>query len=645
MNTTRSQTPARGLLTTGYGAVSKLMRYRAVKSLVTVSLLAANAVADERILPGHVPPVVASLKPTGNLAATDRLHLTFALPLRNRDILDGFLVQLYTPQSPVYRQYLSCAQFTDWFGPTQDDYRAVIAFGTTNSLVLTRIHDNRLLVEMEGHVADVEAAFHVRMLEYQHPSEPQTFFAPDRDPVVPSSLPILDIGGFSSFERSRPNSGSGPVQPDGNRPYWGFDYRRAYVPGVTLDGQGQVVGIYAQGDPLDSDIQGYQDETQIKSYRTGTGLSSYVPIERQYVDPTHAVPDLYETTYDTELVISMAPGLSKVVLYETAWAPSQQNPLAVLNQMATDKDANGAPKARVLTSSFTFVGYTSREPFDNIFLQMAAQGQSFFESSGDGNAWCVEIPIPQDSPYVTIVGGTTLTMNGAGDSWSFESVWNDGPKDHGWCCNDSANNLTWGSGGGISSHYALPYWQQGIYTAQNYASTNFRNVPDVAIVATNGWLKHSSAWQIFEGTSMGAPLWAGFTTLVNQNAAVNGKAPVGFLNPALYALGKMFPYPYFFHDITTGNNRNVTGCSPDKFDAVAGYDLATGWGSPLPNVITGLLNPDCPLTPFGLVSWWPGQGNTLDNQSNNNGVAEGGLSYAAGEVNQAFLLNGDIRDF
>ena len=80
------------------------------------------------------------------------------------------------------------------------------------------------------------------------------------------------------------------------------------------------------------------------------------------------------------------------------------------------------------------------------------------------------------------------------------------------------------------------------------------------------------------GTSCAAPLWAAFTALVNQQAAAASQPPVGFLNPALYAIGKGANYTTCFHDITTGNN--TWSGSPNLFFAVPGYDLCTGWGTP-----------------------------------------------------------------
>ena len=67
----------------------------------------------------------------------------------------------------------------------------------------------------------------------------------------------------------------------------------------------------------------------------------------------------------------------------------------------------------------------------------------------------------------------------------------------------------------------------------------------------------------FGGTSCATPLWAGFTALVNQQAATNSLGPVGFLNPALYAIGQGANYTNCFHDITSGNNEWTPGAKPN----------------------------------------------------------------------------------
>jgi PKD repeat protein len=103
------------------------------------------------------------------------------------------------------------------------------------------------------------------------------------------------------------------------------------------------------------------------------------------------------------------------------------------------------------------------------------------------------------------------------------------------------------------------------------------------------------------GTSFAAPLWAGFTALVNQQGTANAQPAVGFLNPAIYAIGTGANYASCFHDITTGNNTN--SCSTTNYFAAPGYDLCTGWGSPIGGNLINVL-----LETFGQLGVSPGTG-------------------------------------
>ena len=184
------------------------------------------------------------------------------------------------------------------------------------------------------------------------------------------------------------------------------------------------------------------------------------------------------------------------------------------------------------------------------------QGQSFFQCSGDYLAFYNGVQQWTDDANVTLVGGTMLTTTGAGGSWASETTWK--------------NNGTIGSGGGISASYLgnvpIPSWQQGVSMSLNHGSATMRNVPDVSMLAYDAWVisdNGSAGW--WWGTSIAAPLWAGFTALVNQQAALNGQSPVGFINPAIYTIGTGTTYAASFHDITTGNNINSN--SAGKFFA------------------------------------------------------------------------------
>jgi subtilase family serine protease len=124
----------------------------------------------------------------------------------------------------------------------------------------------------------------------------------------------------------------------------------------------------------------------------------------------------------------------------------------------------------------------------------------------------------------------------------------------------------------------------------NFGSTVYRNVPDVSIVGLECNIYDSCFGNDNEGgTSAAAPLWGGFMALVNQQAVLSFSSPIGFANPALYAIAKGANYNTDFHDITTGNNGSAA-----QFPAVTGYDLATGWGSPKG---VGLINDLVAYTP------------------------------------------------
>jgi hypothetical protein len=153
-----------------------------------------------------------------------------------------------------------------------------------------------------------------------------------------------------------------------------------------------------------------------------------------------------------------------------------------------------------------------------------------------------------------------------------------------------STNVYWGSGGGVSTSYPIPYWQTNVDMTTNLGSRTRRNIPDVALTADNIYITHGSGTNSFVGgTSCAAPLWAGFMALANQQAAGLSHASAGFINPVIYALGESTNYKACFNDITVGSN--TWSGSPNLYFAVPGYDLCTGWGTPagtnLINVLAG----------------------------------------------------------
>jgi hypothetical protein len=189
-------------------------------------------------------------------------------------------------------------------------------------------------------------------------------------------------------------------------------------------------------------------------------------------------------------------------------------------------------------------------------------------------------------------------MDGLGADYLSEQVWNSGDMGYSWGGNGVTNDF-WGSGGGVSADYAIPYWQTNIDMTTNLGSTTLRNIPDVALTADNVYITYGSGTNgLVGGTSCAAPLWAGFMALANQQAAGMNLPSAGFINPAIYALGASTNYAACFHDITTGDN--TWPGSPDLYYAVPGYDLCTGWGTPAG---TNLINYLVGSPPDSLQIW------------------------------------------
>ena len=534
--------------------------------------VAAPQSAGRQVLRGHVPSITARLQPLGRLPATANLRLAIALPLRNRESLTTLLQQLYDPASPQYHRYLTPDQFAAQFGPTEADYEALIDFAKSNGLTVTGTHPNRALLDVGGTVADIERAFHVTLRVYPHPSEARTFFAPEAEPAIDLALPILAVSGLDNYAVPQPGSRAEPLANGGGAspgagsgfsgPFMGNDFRAAYVPGVSLDGTGQAVGLLELDGYYPNDITTYEDNAELP----------HVPLLPVLLDgfsgtPTANATNVSEVSLDIEVVVAMAPGLSKVIVYE---APDDgPGYLDILSRMATDNAAKQLSSSWIIPDNPTA---------DQSYLQFAAQRQSFFQASGDYDAYYPGIPEWADNTNITIVGGTTLSTTGPGGAYVSETVWNNGDG-------------TRGSGGGISVNYAIPSWQQGVNMSANGGSSTMRNIPDVAMVAENvSVIANDGQQQQVVGTSIAAPLWAGFTALVNQQRATNATSPIGFLNPAIYAIGKSANYTSCFHDITSGNNTSFG--SPNQFYAVPRYDLCTGWGTPtgsnLINALSGV---------------------------------------------------------
>lgn len=601
--------------------------------LLLLGLTASPLEAAERqVVHAQPPAAVSRLTPLRPLDSSQRLNLVIGLPVRDSAELTRLLQQLYDPASPKYQQWQSPAELAARFGATEQDLQAVADWAKAQGLTVTSTHSNRLVVEVEGSAGDVQKALHIALHEYKHPTENRTFHAPDTEPSLDLATPVLTIDGLDDYAKPERNgrvvtaqeaaaararqaaaapppaagnstdrqlaANGGALPSAGSAPggnYGGCDFRAAYAPGVALDGTGQSIGLLQYNNFYQADITAYEQKF---------GLPN-VPIERVDVNGGYGPPTMPgndEVSLDIEMTIAMAPGVAKVYVYD---APNLTvNWVPLLSRMQSDNFCKQL--------SCSWFGGAPNATAENIFQLMAAQGQSFFNASGDFNAWTNVapnyIPFPCQSPNITQVGGTTLSTAGPCGAYSSETVWNQG----------LFNGQYWGSAGGFSTDYSIPWWQQQTYLGSALGSATMRNIPDVALTAQDIWVYYNNgASGSFIGTSCAAPLWAGFMALVNQQAMGAGRPPVGFLNPTLYALGNSTNYNNTLHDITTGNN--YWPGSPTRFPAVAGYDLCTGWGSPNGQALINYLAGDEAITPSllgnggfetGDFSHWTQGGNT-----------------------------------
>jgi len=545
---------------------------RLAKSLLTVFVLlsVANIVCyaqSKPLLTDHVRGVVANgqARSAGRLPAGQAMRLVLVLPIHNQAALAEFLKELHNPASPTYRQYLSVEEFTTRFGPTQQDYDAVLGWAKANGFTVVGTSRNRMNVDVKGSVATIEAAFHLNMALYQHPTENRTFFAPDREPTVDLPFQLWHIAGLDNYSIPHPavthrpagltsqaTTGSCPEQS-----FCGSDMRAAYYEGTALTGAGQSLGLL--------EYEG-TDLTDLATYYTNAGQTLTVPITLVSTDGTSTSceePDCDDTeqTIDMTQALGMAPGLASLVMYVGS------TDVALLNAMATADPLNAQ-----LSSSWTW--YPADPSTDDPYFQeFAAQGQNYFQAAGDSGAWSSSdfFDYPADDPYITSVGGTDLETTGPGGPWLSETAWIDG-------------------GGGISpDKFAIPFWQTNTASGCSDCSTSYRNGPDVSANADFTFYvcadQTTCTANYWGGTSFAAPMWAGYLALVNQQAVADLKPTLGFINPALYQIGLSSSYDADFHDITSGSN---------GYPATVGYDLATGWGSPngsgLVNALIKILN-------------------------------------------------------
>lgn len=558
------------------------------------------------------------------------MHVTIALKPRDPAALAAYAQAVSTPGSSAYHSYLTPAQFAQRFGAGASELAAVARSLRAHGLSPGAVTANHLSVRISGSAAQIERAFSLTFRRMALSS--------GRQAVVASAAPSLDrqiagdvqaVIGLSSLAapkplsvrpsllrpaargrlagRSQPRVATGGPQPcqaasSAAQSQGGYTadqiasaYRFSDLFGAGAQGQGKTIAVY-ELEPNDSqDIAAYQ-----ACYGT-TASISYVQVD----GGAGSGPGVGEAALDIEQVIGLAPK-ANLIVYQAPNANTDSpgsGPYDLYSAIVSQD------RAQVISVSWGSCeqqqGVSNAQAEAQLFQEAAAQGQSMVVVAGDnGSEDCnaaggvpdpsLAVDDPASQPFATAVGGTTLSSLGPPAS---ETVWNNGG-------NPSALLPVQGgaTGGGVSQIWAMPSYQSGAASPLHVIQANSsgsscgnsgsycRQVPDVAANAdpSTGYMVYwngsnsagalqPSGWQAIGGTSAAAPLWAALLANVDSSSACRGST-IGFANPALYRAASS-AYGSYFNDVAAGNN-DFTGTNGGLYPAGAGYDMATGLGTP-----------------------------------------------------------------
>ncbi len=566
-------------------------------------------------LPNSAPIAGTAAKAIGRHNPHDTLTVGVVLPLSDTAGQHRLLKSLYTQGSSTYHAWLTPQQFANRFAPSTSDRTAV-----TNLLMGAGLHvfasSSPTLFLAQGTTTQVETAFRTTIVDYTLPNG-QTIYANSTAVSVPASLSgkIVAVLGLSniavSTSRKLPSRQQGGRYGAGPK---GTGLTPSQITGIyNIDpvykayndtGKGETIALFEQSAYVESDIH---------TYTQTFGLPYTHLVNIPVLGGTKDHSGASETELDIELAVAVAPKVDKVLVYESGTTDLET--VAQYQQIANDNKADtistswGGCGEYYLKSQVTLAE-------NQIFFQMAAQGQSMFSATGDYGAFgacpslnlppkqALQIADPNDTPYITAVGGTSFeTPSGkvlfdpgknphpSYPGTSKEKVWITYP-----CSSQKCDGG--GSSGGVSriwaegdyaydsngnpypGVYEKGYSQTGAFCGQQ-AGVLCRENPDVSLDAdpNTGYAiyctdsgdsscKTFGPWVGYGGTSCASPAWAGIAALYD----VYHHGRQGLFNYIVFQYDSVPGYAHQFHDIVDYNN---------GYDPVGpGYDMGTGIGTP-----------------------------------------------------------------
>ncbi len=585
------------------------------------------------------PP--AGARPTGALRAGARVSLGVALNARNTAGLANYAAAVSTPSSPDYHHFLSPAQFATRYGPSSGALSALRLDLRTAGLSVSAPSANGLLVNVHGTAGQVDRAFHTALEGYRLPGGSFGW-----SPSAPTKLPaviargVAAIVGLDNTATPRSMLERAPVSRKLHVSAAAFRAARRAAARAPLGSPRACVaatdaalqsggwtdqqlasayglkGLYRAGDLAQGqsigvfELEPFSNADLATFDRCYFGASHVSQIRRVNVDGFNLTgTGSGEALLDLEDLQALAPD-AKIVVYQapntTFGAIDAYNAIVSQDRVNIVSTSWGECEQAVQTAA------PQTLQLENIlFEEAAAQGQTVFAAAGDtGSDDCASTPFgsstpaapylsvddPASQPYVVGVGGTSM-INDANPPR--QTVWNDGAK--------------WGGGGGgLSTTWSSPAWQQGSGVPGTAVSTR-REVPDVSAAAdewrgitvfsalfgsggsirapaagraTAPWPTPPAGWATLGGTSSAAPIWAAVDAEITASrlcaaAPVNAAGrDLGFLAPLLYEVaGSPTAYAHAFDNVRVGNN-DVFGLGLG-YSAHAGFNLASGLGSPI----------------------------------------------------------------
>lgn len=514
------------------------------------------------VIRGHLMPQWLS-EDGWTTAAPDRViegSIVFR-PIRHTEILEA----IHQGGSPPR----TLTDVNRWFAPDPVVVMRMTGYLEDSGLFVSAPTAEGLYLDFSGTVAAVTKAFRCTFAERL--VDGRQVYLNREEPQVPlwAVSDVVAIVGLENRSQAQPahRYPTKAAHPANNGlGFFPQDLKSAYnFPGLT--GQGETIGLleFSNGyNALDLDL--FWQQHGIRPAQV-----TFVSVDGTPNDQGGNAIDM-ECTLDLEWAGAMAPD-AHLVVYE---ASAGSNNVAFAQSMLKALEAAIADEAHApKVLSISYGDAEDRFPpkvlhaWDLAVQRALARGIVVLAASGDMGSYGLRgfglpyphVDAPASLPHIVAVGGTTLQLN-AEQQRVREVGWSD-------------TNGNGASGGGVSLVFSGPPWQQNAHVPLNPEGLPGRGVPDVALVAdpdTGYNVVFQGQSTVIGGTSASTPTWAGLLALINQSRRVSGKAPLGFVSPALYRLGRS----EVFHDITQGNN-SVDGIA--GYACGPGWDAVTGWGS------------------------------------------------------------------